>query len=458
MIKNHTYIFCLLILGFLVSCTPEKKNSTIHFGGKIVNPKGDFVVLFKQDNVVDTISLSDNNTFLKEFTTLAKGLYYFKHGDEHQYMYLEPNDSILIRLNTWNFDETLVFSGLGSSKNNALIECFLQYEKDYKTFYKYNKLSPTKFRHKVDSTLEKKAEKLSDFKTANPEISEDFMELYKLALNYPIYRYVEDYPVKHKKKLKLDSLPQLPTNFYKHRAVARTDLDSLLHFYAYNAYFYRKIKSEVERQIHSNTCDNYIVALLNSVDKHVATEDTKNNLLKRELLYNLYQESTCGLNKAAFHRFFELSTNIEDKKQVQRLLNDSKKLKLHSTLQNFTLTNFNGGKEYIHDLIKGKNSVIYFWNEAYTTPSFLASKVKHLQQKNPKVKFIIIKYGKNHKNYTPYLDIKLQYFIDSSNTGINFLTSKLPRTLLINKKGKIENGFASISSPKIFKQIKDLQK
>ena len=49
---------------------------------------------------------------------------------------------LMLSLNTWNFDESLVFSGIGAERNNILIDCFLQVEKDETTFYQYNSLEP----------------------------------------------------------------------------------------------------------------------------------------------------------------------------------------------------------------------------------------------------------------------------------------------------------------------------
>ena len=56
------------------------------------------------------------------------------------------------------------------------------------------------------------------------------------------------------------------------------------------------------------------------------------------------------------------------------------------------------------------------------------------------------------------VDIKQQFFINSNSKANEFLSSELPRALLINKKGTIVNGFASINSPRILKQLKALQK
>ena len=78
------------------------------------------------DQAIDTFYLDENNNFFGELKIASEGLFYFTHGYENQYLYLQPNDSLLLRLNTWDFDESIVFSGNGSGKNEFLINLFLQ--------------------------------------------------------------------------------------------------------------------------------------------------------------------------------------------------------------------------------------------------------------------------------------------------------------------------------------------
>ena len=125
------YIISVILTTFLFSCnTSSNSKSNTYFGGEIINPKSNIVLLLKNEKVIDEILLDENNRFISEYPSLEEGLYTFKHGNEFQYIYFEPADSILIRLNTWDFDESIVFSGLGSSKNEFLINLFLQNEKE----------------------------------------------------------------------------------------------------------------------------------------------------------------------------------------------------------------------------------------------------------------------------------------------------------------------------------------
>src|SRR5690606_1770533 len=78
-------------------------------------------------------------------------LYHFDHHPELQYVYLERGDSLMIRLNTEDFDESLIFSGKGEEINNFLIEMFLSAEEELPIIYGYSGLDPDQFDHKLDS-------------------------------------------------------------------------------------------------------------------------------------------------------------------------------------------------------------------------------------------------------------------------------------------------------------------
>jgi len=83
-------------------------------GGEIVNPVNDHLVLYDDTSPIDTLYLDKDNRFSYNIETLSPGLHSFIHGGEYQIIILEPNDSIMMRLNTLDFDESLVFTGVGS--------------------------------------------------------------------------------------------------------------------------------------------------------------------------------------------------------------------------------------------------------------------------------------------------------------------------------------------------------
>ena len=129
------YLFILIPLLSIIGCENSVKNGSTYFGGSIKNPKDLNVTIFKGGVKIATTELNQDHKFLFKLDSLESGLYTFKHGEEFQYIYLEPKDSLLIRLNTWDFDESLVFSGKGAERNNFLIQLFLDNEQQEKLFY-----------------------------------------------------------------------------------------------------------------------------------------------------------------------------------------------------------------------------------------------------------------------------------------------------------------------------------
>lgn len=112
--------YAWLLIGFLLllsGCNNQPEGDQhVFVGGQINNPETDYVVLSKEDSIIDTLYLNQQNQFGKEYDDLESGIYTFKHSPENQIMYLEPGDSVVIWLNTLDFDRSLNFSGDGAEK------------------------------------------------------------------------------------------------------------------------------------------------------------------------------------------------------------------------------------------------------------------------------------------------------------------------------------------------------
>lgn len=452
----------LFILGSIVlllsSCDDTPEINSVYFGGKIINPKTNYVVLFDYEAVVDTFYLDENDKFLVELPNLRESLYYFKHGDEHQYMYLEPKDSVLIRLNTWHFDESLVFSGNGANRNNLLIDCFLEAEKDDKLFYSFYNLTPDEFKSKVDSIEKIKLTRYDDFDANHPKESDQFKSILKIALTYPLYTKVENYSMAHTTKQNHGKHSEVNRDFYKHRDNIVLDKDSIMYFGAYRDFVVSHLYNKVNTAGHDISSDAFTVGLLKTIASEMKSEISRNAMLRQTVIAHFYRKSSCDVNVDAFTTYLNLTSNAKDKKLVSELLNDTKKAHKGSKLENFTITDYNKTDRPIHSVIKGKNAVIYFWNPEFINKDDIASVVKFLSNKYPDIKFVGVKIDgdSNPNGRIKKLDIKSQYYLTPNSEASKFLTSKMPRTILVNKKGIIINGYAAISSRNIYSQVKDL--
>ena len=116
-----------LLIVILTSCT---NNENTFFGGKILNPSSDKISLYKNDILIDESIIDSSGNFQIFIDSINSGLFNFYHDPEFQYIILEKNDSLKIRLNTLDFDESLVYTGSGSGKNNFLMDVFLRSEQD----------------------------------------------------------------------------------------------------------------------------------------------------------------------------------------------------------------------------------------------------------------------------------------------------------------------------------------
>ncbi len=456
MLARFKLLTYLLLMVFFIGCEPETKDTTTYFGGKIINPRGKFVVLFENEKAIDTFYLNSHNKFLGEISNVKEGLFVFKHGPEHQYLYLEPKDSILIRLNTWDFDESLVFSGKGAKRNNLLIDCFLDAEKDDKFFRNLYSLSPNQFKKKVSILEKQKKRRLKELLSRFENESDEFKTLLEISLTYPVYRRLENYPLVHHEMIRETMNEKIDENFFDHRKNIDYKKDSIMYYSAYRDYIVSYLYNMTNNSGHKMYSDKFTTELLHIIDKHFESESTRNTLLRQTVISHFYRKSSCDVNNDAFETFLKLTSNNDDVKLVKRLLSDTKKLHKGKKLEDFKVVDLNNSAHSIKDVIKGKDVVLYFWNTKYISKEYLYSKVNYFSKKYPDLEFIGVQIDGKHKDYIKNLDIKSQFYLDKSSKANKFLTSKLPRTILINKKGIVVNAYASLSSQNIYNQVATL--
>jgi len=458
-------LLSILILTLIISCTTTNNKSTIYFGGEIINPKSKYVVLLKDNNVIDTLTLNNQNRYIEKFKSLKEGLYTFKHGNEFQYIYLEPGDSILIRLNTWDFDKSLVFTGKGSSKNEFLINLFLQNLKEEKAMYKYLKLNEAEFQTKIDSLANERISIYNEFATAEESVSEGFNQLTNSAIHSPLYRLKEMYPYYYKKMNKLTKYPKVSDSFYNYRNHINLNEENLVSFYPFQnyvvSYLYNLSDDLKEKDPSKN---NTTINILNSIIENIHLEEFKNTLLKRFVVQDFFESDVhCSINEDVLNIFNKNCGNIEYKKQIENLVFDSKKVTIHQPLTNFEVVSYNDDVTKINTIINQKNSVLYFWSTEYMSPVYLLKRIEYLENKFPNILFLGIKINTNidHLSSDPYLkklDINKQYKLTPKSKAHQFLTSNYPRMMIVNKNGVVENGFINFNARNLHSELEKLEK
>ncbi|WP_299665486.1 hypothetical protein [uncultured Polaribacter sp.] len=457
----HFISFSFLLFA-VIRCDDSSKTSNTYFGGKIINPKTKFVVLHANDKIIDTLFLDERNKFFANYAEFDEGLYYFQHGNESQYIYLEPKDSLMLRLNTWDFDESLVFAGKGAERNNILVDIFLEDESDNKFYYQLNELAPRIYKKKIDSILDFKLGTYNDYIEKHPKETSSYFKILKVALTHPIYSRLERYPIQHVYALRKDNFPKIEASFYEYRSDIDYNNNSLMYYTPYTRYIrnylYNTTYALGHKPIKNNFSSEFTVDLLKTINSKIDSEDSRNAFLKRTILDHFYEKSSCNVNLNTFDTFFELSTNEKDKDLIKDLLDNNKAIHKGDELKDFTISDFTNQVLDIEDFVINKNSVLLFWNEKYISKAFIGSRIAYLQKRYPSLNFAVIEIDGNNTNRIKNIDIKNQYFINSQKLKNNFLSSKLHRTVLVDQNGIVVNGYASLSSLKIYHQLKELSK
>ena len=223
----------ILVCIFAYSCgVIDKRPSPVYFGGEIVNPTSPYVVLFKDDQVIDSAKLDRSNRFKINFTAESEGLYHFDHSPQFHYVYLEKGDSLNLRLNTLEFDESIVFSGKGEEINNFIVELFLANEEDDRIVDQYFQLEPDVFNEKIESIRHEKLQQLSSL-LKEVSLSPRATALINATIDYNAFIYKEKYPFYHKRATHEENLHNIPSKFYSYRKELSLNNKDLIYFRPY---------------------------------------------------------------------------------------------------------------------------------------------------------------------------------------------------------------------------------
>ncbi len=453
--KNFIKI-TLLTFIFIGCKSVDNENVSTYFGGQIVNPKGNFITLMKGDKVLDTIYLNKGNTFSKELDHIKEGLYSFKHSPEYQYIYFEPKDSIVVRLNTWEFDESLVFSGKGAEKNNFLITLYLQNEKTRKSFGAYYNLKPQDFLTKI-STIESLNQHLLDLlKESGVELTDQFNELAKVAVSYPMYRKKEIYPYRHKNRFQLDSLPPLPSNYYDFRKGININNSDLIDYFPYHNYVNNYLHNLAYQK--SNEKTTATENILNIIVAKIKVPEFKSRLMY-QAIYNDFRgnKNSCCINDTALQIFNEHCTDEKLTTLINHLANDCENSKSQHLIKDFELLTLNNSKTTLKTIIKNKKSVIYFWSSEIMSSEILIKRVGRLKKKYPSIQFVGINMQPSNDGSRVNKFLNNQFVLSKESEGHKLIKSREPRTILIDKNGIVSNSFTYLSSPYFEKQLAALE-
>jgi len=460
-----TYTFFVGLFILFLGCNNDYEKNITSFGGKIKNPKGEYVYLYKGMKIIDSSKLDSHNKFKMNVDSIEIGLYTFKHGPEYQYLYLEPTDSLLIYLNTWNFDESLIFSGKGSAKNNFLINLYLQQQKNEKNF-KYNfKLNEKEFSKLIDEGIQKQLESYKQLVESEDEEPSEFFDTWiKTGIYYPYYFLKEQYAYRHQRALKLKEPVVLSDDFYSYRNDIDLNNEALLNYAPYTTFIITYLYNQAYAI--SDVTENNCIELnfMEIVNKKILIESFKNRLLARGIWGALTNEKLSKDEIQAIQEFFFTNcTNDYYVSELKKSIYQKDKLVYGNALPKLTVYNLNDKEVIINNVAKGSTTVIYFWPTDLGRIEMLNEKLEYFKKKYPNILFIGIERNKNIDDWKKFVEKNklhkdTQYKLSENSETYSWFEGEMARTIIVNDKGNVENGYLFFLENNLNQYLNNLKK
>ncbi|MDH7444054.1 TlpA family protein disulfide reductase [Aquimarina sp. 2201CG14-23] len=465
------FIYLSILTCCVCSCdsTKEIEREYTYFGGEIVNPNTDYIILFRDNKYQDTIYLDKNNQFLYKIKDLKEeGLYSFRHNPEYQLVMLEKGDSVLIRINTLEFDESLVFTGVGSRKNNFLIDMFLQNEIEREKIEKREfRLSPIDFKNTQDSLLTLRQEQYAKL-TDKYALSDLSKEICKSSFEYDFFSRYEMYFYRYQYygMNSIDAFKEFPKSFFDYRNQVNFNNDDLKRLYSYNRFLnhyftnssytrYMKKKSLSKNKV------EYTMSKLDLVDSVIQHSYIKNNLLRGITTNFILDNKNDYTSQKVLNHYLSISSNKKFQKELKKLAKATSRLKPNNIIPDQDLISSNGEITKLSSLFEKPVTALYFWSTEKKDHYIKAhQKTNYLSTVYPEIDFIGIntdddqtenwlKTIKRH-NYNLDREYEFKFPKCSSDELVIHYSNKV---ILVDQRGRIINPNADLFSSIFEKQL-----
>ncbi len=453
-------LFSILIFG----CSPNKENDSVFIGGEIINPVSEYFILSRDDKIIDTVFLNQKNQFRQQFKGLKEGIYTFNHPPENQIMYLSPGDSIMLWLNTMDFDQSINFSGRGAEKSSYLLEMFLHNQENNDFILSYYKIPPAEFASITDSIRKHRYNKLNRF-IENKEYSEKFLDIAEASIDYEYFHLRERYTFLAEKYYR-ELAEQIPKGFHNYRDEIDFNNKNLSSYYVYNNFIEDFLRTQaIERCRSQNNPECYNLTNYEGIKYRILLGDSlieekkiKNRFLNRLASQGITfaKDSTDIEATLALLDSINYSGNFEDIKTMATI---QKRLLPGNNLGELELLNKDLNSIKIKALTQ-KPAVTYHWS-MYSKGHFYWQQniINRLRERYPEVDFIGINIDNNTKQTWQKIvredskDPKYEFQLGEVDVNRELLQAYLHKLFFIDSSGTIVYGGAKLNSPTFEREI-----
>lgn len=456
----------LLLTTCFFSCFNKSNEGeyVAYFGGEIINPNNPYVLFCKDNVVIDSLKLDSKNRFFIKFDSLTPGMYTFKHEPEYQYVYFDKNDSIMVRVNSRDFDNSVAFCGRGDLKNNFLMNLYLKNERDKNSMFKVFDYNLNDFTKTIDSANSAN-EKFYLAKKQEINWSEEFDVYAKAAVDFQYYTKKELYPRVHNIRTGNDVFEQLPSNYYDYRKSIDFNNVELANYAPFVMYLSHMLNNmgAINYHNHFTEADLALKTNINKMqiaDTLIKNEKLKNNILDNIAFNYLLEDQNMVNNKAFLKSYHKFSTDKSKKNEIAKIGNAIQLLKVGNPLPEVQLIDVEG-KTVSSNSFEPQKTVIFFWTgRAIAHFEGVHRKILEFQKKYPNYEYIAVNLNDSQEDWQKILksyqikgitELRCANFEDIK---AKWAINKIHRTIILDQNGKIKNAFTNVFDTKFEENLK----
>lgn len=439
-------------LLLLLSCNETVDTPTsAFFGGQIINPSSDYISLYKYDQRIDSLNLNEKNRFSRKYDSLDFGLFRMEHLPENQMVLIEAGDSIWSYANMSDFNASLVFSGIGSAKNNFLMDTYLDLEAEIGFLSSKYATNSQEFGHIIDSLLLEKRNKWNLFVQQN-KLSPLAQKVTQAAYVYPYANRLERYAlIRGKSSVKNDS------TFFDFRQFLTYGEKDLIFFEPYITYLMSYLSQEALEEkknfLQEKGNTEFNIKRLQLIDERI-NHPTLRNILARTVAY----EELLNFRNHDYHETFlkyymSLNSSPLYLNEILGLHRALIQMEPGQKLPLAQLENHKGEVINSDILFKGQPTVLYFWSQTQMN-HFKRTHERVMQYKEqfPDYRFIgicIQPYNDLVRNYQEIMKISPEdqmALVNFEQVSNEWVITLLNKGIIIDQNGIILDGFANFSA------------
>ena len=197
----------------------------VTFRADISNRNGDVIYIQQNKNVLKKIQVKPEG-FFKDTLSVKEGMYLLNDGVEYTQMYLKNGYDLKLKMDAKNFDNSIVYEGVGAAENNYLAKSTVLDHEYEPTLMKLIAADEAEFKKGIE---EKKAADLKRLKSA--KLDPNFVALETENIEQST-KQVEKYYMQKSALKKMNDKPSAPFDYENYQG-GKTSLASLKGKYVY---------------------------------------------------------------------------------------------------------------------------------------------------------------------------------------------------------------------------------